>query len=112
MLVGRNPKDALLPIAILAVSGIVSYERAKAESLGFSARGGLMERAERLIFLGFAFVFHVVLVPFLVVLLVLTCATAIGRFYRVWIQASDENVDALAFAGLRGVVGESRWRAW
>ena len=33
---------ALLPVAVLGVSLLVSYERAKAESLGFSARGGLM----------------------------------------------------------------------
>ena len=31
---------------------LISYERAKAESLGFDARGGLMERAERLVALG------------------------------------------------------------
>jgi CDP-diacylglycerol--glycerol-3-phosphate 3-phosphatidyltransferase len=112
MLVGRDPKDALLPIAILAMSGVVSYERAKAESLGFSARGGLMERAERLILLGIAFVLHVVLVPLLIVLLVLTTATAIGRFVRVWMQASDTNANALAFASLRGAASESRWRIW
>ena len=32
-----------------APSTLISYERAKAESLGFDARGGLMERAERII---------------------------------------------------------------
>ena len=34
-------------MAVLAVSSIISYERAKAESLGLVAKGGLMERAER-----------------------------------------------------------------
>ena len=43
---------ALLPMAILAVTALVSYERAKAESLGLSAKGGLMERAERMVLLG------------------------------------------------------------
>ena len=38
---------AVLPLAVLAASMLISYERAKAESLGFDARGGLMERAER-----------------------------------------------------------------
>ena len=38
---------ALLPLAILGVTSIVSYQRAKAEALGLSAKGGLMERAER-----------------------------------------------------------------
>src|SRR6476620_4634194 len=43
---------AILPMAVLAMSMLISYERAKAESLGFDARGGVMERAERLIALG------------------------------------------------------------
>ena len=46
---------ALLPMAILAVTALVSYERAKAESLGLSAKGGLMERGERMFLLGVAF---------------------------------------------------------
>ncbi|MGH9150326.1 MAG: CDP-alcohol phosphatidyltransferase family protein, partial [Acidimicrobiales bacterium] len=37
----------MLPFAVLAVSALISYQRATAESLGFVARGGLMERAER-----------------------------------------------------------------
>lgn len=102
---GRDPKAALLPIAILAISGIVSYTRAKAESLGFSGRGGLMERAERLILLGVALFFHVVIVPLLLVLLVLTSATAIGRFRRVWREASD--APARARPALEGA-----WRDW
>src|SRR6266508_1891547 len=44
---------AVLPLAVLAASMLISYERAKAESLGFDARGGIMERAERLVALGF-----------------------------------------------------------
>jgi|HubBroStandDraft_1064217.scaffolds.fasta_scaffold155234_2 CDP-diacylglycerol--glycerol-3-phosphate 3-phosphatidyltransferase len=56
--VGHDPKLALLPFAILAAGNIVSYERAKAESLGYSGKGGLMERAERLILLGVALAFH------------------------------------------------------
>ena len=40
---------AVLPLAVLGASMLISYERAKAESLGFDARGGLMERAERII---------------------------------------------------------------
>ena len=42
----------ILPLGILAAAFLVSYQRAKAESLGIAARGGLMERAERLIVLG------------------------------------------------------------
>ncbi len=112
LLVGHNPRLALLPIAILAVSGVISYERAKAESLGLSARGGLMERAERLILLGLALLINVVLVPLLIALLVLSCCTAMGRFLRVWRQA-DRPVPTIRPARvLRPGRVESRWRTW
>jgi CDP-diacylglycerol--glycerol-3-phosphate 3-phosphatidyltransferase len=88
-LLGRNdPRAAIIPVGILAVSGVISYTRAKAESLGFTARGGLMERAERLILLGLALLLHMIMVPLLVALLLLTGTTAVGRFIRVWRQAS------------------------
>src|SRR5215510_22397 len=60
---------AVLPMAVLALSLIVSYERAKADSLGFDARGGVMERAERLIALGFALVFDSLMIAVLWVML-------------------------------------------
>lgn len=81
---------ALLPMAVLGASLIISYERAKAESLGFDARGGLMERAERLILLGFALLFDSLLIPALWVMLVLTLFTAGQRFVKVWRQASAD----------------------
>ena len=60
---------ALLPMAILAVTALISYERAKAESLGLSAKGGLMERGERMFLLGVAFLSAVIFVPVLWILL-------------------------------------------
>jgi CDP-diacylglycerol---glycerol-3-phosphate 3-phosphatidyltransferase len=78
---------ALLPFGIMTTTYLISYERAKAESLGIKAKGGLMERAERMIVLGIALVAPVLFVPVLWVLLALTGATAIGRFTRVWIAA-------------------------
>src|SRR5262249_9721896 len=41
----------VLAFAVAALSMVISYERAKAESLGLSAKGGLMERAERFVLL-------------------------------------------------------------
>tara|TARA_R100000935_G_scaffold51365_1_gene77790 strand:- start:19 stop:711 length:693 start_codon:yes stop_codon:yes gene_type:complete len=78
----------LLPMAVLGASLLISYERAKAEALGFDARGGLMERAERLILLGFALLFDSLLIPVLWIMLVLTLITAGQRFMKVWKQAS------------------------
>lgn len=80
----------VLPMAVLAASMLVSYERAKAEALGYDARGGLMERAERLVALALGLLFDALLVPVLVLMLVLTIATAVQRFVKVWRQASDE----------------------
>lgn len=79
---------ALLPMAVLAVSSVISYERAKAELLGFVAKGGLMERAERTVALGLAVAFEVLLLPMLWLLLGLSLITMVQRFFKVWIQAS------------------------
>lgn len=79
---------ALLPLAVLGASNLVSYERARAESLGFTARGGLMERAERMIAIGVGLLFSMVLMPVLWLMLGLTVLTAVQRFVMVWGQAS------------------------
>lgn len=78
---------ALLPMAIMGVSSLISYERAKAEALGLYAKGGLMERAERIIMLCFGLLFDSLLVAVLWVMLVLTVVTALQRFVLVWRQA-------------------------
>ena len=79
---------AILPFAVMAVSSTISYERAKAESLGLDAKGGLMERAERVILLCVGLLFDSLLVPILWIMLVLTAITAIQRFVKVWKQAA------------------------
>jgi CDP-diacylglycerol--glycerol-3-phosphate 3-phosphatidyltransferase len=109
---GSDPRMALLPFAILGVSAVISYERAKAESLGFDAKGGLMERAERLIFLGVALLLHVILVPLLAVLLALSSFTALQRFAKVWRQATPELANEESAVPWRRGRVESRWQAW
>jgi len=91
---------AVLPLAVLALSMLISYERAKAESLGYDARGGLMERAERIIALAFGLLFDSLLIAVLWVMLVLTAITAVQRFVKVWSQASAP----------RPVPATTRWR--
>jgi CDP-diacylglycerol--glycerol-3-phosphate 3-phosphatidyltransferase len=80
----------LLPLAVLAASMLISYERAKAEALGFDARGGLMERAERLVALAIGLLFSALLIPMLFLMLALTVFTAVQRFMKVWKQASAD----------------------
>ena len=103
---------AVLPLAVLAASMLISYERAKAESLGFDARGGLMERAERLVLLGFGLLFESLLVPVLWVMLVLTVITAVQRFVKVWRQASAPQVQPLSARWRSRRVVRSTHRTW
>ena len=84
----RRGHIALLPMAILGVSLLISYERAKAEALGFEAKGGLMERAERVVVLCASLAFSFMMLPLLWVMLALTAVTAVQRFVRVWRQAT------------------------
>lgn len=85
---------ALLPMAVALMSGVISYERAKAESLGLSAKGGLMERAERIILLCLGLLFPDVLIPVMWIMLVLVTMTAVQRFVKVWRQAAVAPVTA------------------
>lgn len=84
-----TPRLALLPFALYLAASLVSYQRAKAESLGFDAKGGLMERAERFIVLGFGLVFSPLFEAVLWVMLALTVITVGTRFVKVWKQASE-----------------------
>jgi CDP-diacylglycerol--glycerol-3-phosphate 3-phosphatidyltransferase len=85
VLVARHHGEmVLLPFAILTASFMISYQRSKAESLGLAAKGGLMERAERMILLGVALLTNATFLPVLWVMLALTWMTAAGRFRRVW----------------------------
>ncbi len=115
-LAGRHDGHlAVLPLAVLGVTSVVSYERAKAEALGIPARGGLMERAERMILLGVGFLAPWLLVPVLWLMLGLVSLTAVSRFVKVWRAAEAPVSDRAerARAGRRWREGrvESRWRA-
>ena len=112
----------LLPFAVLGATSLVSYQRAKAESLGISAKGGLMERAERMILLGIGFLAAAFLIPVLWVMLGLTVATAVGRFVKVWRLAEAPVPATVTRRQRRSRVGvragtrrssttPSRWRA-
>jgi len=89
-----SPHMSILPFAVAAVSSLISYQRAKAESLGIDAKGGLMERAERIIAICVGLLFEPLLIPILWIMLVLTSITAIQRFVKVWKQAAVAPVTA------------------
>ena len=104
---------AVLPLAVLATSNLISYERAKAESLGYSAKGGLMERAERIMVLGVALAWSTLLIPLLWVMLALTVVTAVQRFITVWRQASAGRAAPFRSGRERPVrsAAQARWRS-
>lgn len=72
----------------MAVSSLISYQRAKAESLGLTAKGGLMERAERIILLCVGLLFDSLLFWAMWLMLLLCTITAVQRFFKVWKQAA------------------------
>jgi CDP-diacylglycerol--glycerol-3-phosphate 3-phosphatidyltransferase len=81
--------DRLMAIVVfgaLCGSVMVSYSRARAESLGFEARAGLMQRPERIVFLGLGALIHPVafkLVIWLVAIFAnLTALQRLGRAYQ------------------------------
>lgn len=89
-----NPRMVMLPFGLFIAASLVSYQRAKAESLGFQAKGGLMERAERFIALGIGLLLASlfgaqVFVWTLWLMFALTVATAVFRFQKVWAQATE-----------------------
>jgi CDP-diacylglycerol---glycerol-3-phosphate 3-phosphatidyltransferase len=99
---------ALVPMAVLGVSQLVSYIRAKADTLGIDAKGGLMERGERVVVLCFALKFPADMLWLLWVIVVLSFLTAAQRFVKVWRQA-DRPPAPLPVEPAAVVL---RWRAW
>lgn len=87
---GRPAWQVVLPVAGYVSASLVSYIRAKADALGFDARGGLVERAERFILLGLGLLFDPLLVPVMALIVVLNMITAGQRFVKVWGQATAQ----------------------
>lgn len=112
-----SPYVALLPMAVMSGSNLISYERAKAESLGLEARGGLMERAERMLGVFLGLVFSSLMVPILWLMLALICFTSVQRFTMVWRQAGSKPVPSRANRPPRArserprAAGRVRWMA-
>ena len=88
----KDPRLAVLPYAVSALAMVISYQRAKAESLGLNAKGGLMERAERIVLLCIGLLLEPwvddALVWVMWLMLVLITITAVQRFVKVWKQAA------------------------
>jgi CDP-diacylglycerol--glycerol-3-phosphate 3-phosphatidyltransferase len=84
---GDNLRMTALLIACLALGAVVSYARARAESLGYTASGGIAERADRLVAVlvttGLVGLFGLSVVVLEVVLWLLMSASAWTVFQRI-----------------------------
>jgi CDP-diacylglycerol--glycerol-3-phosphate 3-phosphatidyltransferase len=88
---GDNTLACMLVFLSAAGSILVSYVKARAESLGLFATGGLLTRVERYLVLAPALVFNQPLVA-LWILAILTNVTAIQRIYIVRKDAYKKNI--------------------
>ncbi len=84
---GHHTLEPMLVIFALTGSLLVSYVRARAQSLGFNGDGGLLARPERVVITVVGLVIAPLLVWALWVLAVLTNITAMQRIWVVWQQS-------------------------
>jgi len=81
--------DFILVVTFIALCGsiMVSYTRARAESLGFESKAGMSQRAERIVFLGFGALIHPMVFKLSVWLVaILANVTALQRLRRAYRQ--------------------------
>jgi len=90
--VADTPRLTILCVVSLGAALLVSYVRAKAETMGGDGKGGLMGRAERVILLTVGLLFVSILEWVLWIMAILTWLTVLQRFMRAWrhLEASAE----------------------
>jgi CDP-diacylglycerol---glycerol-3-phosphate 3-phosphatidyltransferase len=85
---GHKTVEPVLVIAALNGSLLVSYVRARAQSLGFVCDGGLLARPERVVLIVIGLLFpSMLLLPAIWILALLTNLTAVQRIWFVWRQS-------------------------
>ena len=84
---GHHTLEPMLVVFALTGSLLVSYVRARAQSLGFNGDGGLLARPERVVITVIGLVIAPLLIWALWILAVLTNVTAVQRIWVVWKQA-------------------------
>jgi len=83
------PRLAFLAALVMALALVISYIKARAQSVGFSCEVGIAERPERVLLLG-AFLLAGFAELGLWVLLVLSAITVVQRVWTVWRQATEQ----------------------
>ncbi|MFQ5707001.1 MAG: CDP-alcohol phosphatidyltransferase family protein [bacterium] len=83
----------------LGGSVMVSYVRARAEALGFQCKVGIMQRPERIVYIGFGAVIHKYTLIFSILLIaVFANITAIQRIYHIWVAENGKKKQKLSQA--------------
>ena len=86
----NNWQACILVYIAAAGSLLVSYTRAKAESLGYSAKIGVLTRVERYLVMAPALILNVPMIG-LWIIAVFANFTALQRIWQVWRQVKNEN---------------------
>jgi CDP-diacylglycerol--glycerol-3-phosphate 3-phosphatidyltransferase len=84
---GYNWESLILIAICMAIGGSImtSYVRARAEGLGLECQVGIMQRPERIVYLGIGAMIHEgTLLLAIVLIAILANITAIHRLYHVW----------------------------
>jgi len=83
----------LATVAALAGSFLVSYVRARAQSLGFTCESGIFARPERVVATVVGLIFGgAVLYIVVFMLAILTNLTALQRIHEVWLQGRAQRI--------------------
>ncbi len=110
VLVLHRPGLGVLAFGAALAASLVSYQRAKAESLGFQAKGGVFERAERSVVLLCGLVVWPLIGVALWVLALGSLLTAAQRFGRIWRSASVQPDRLRAYERIVALRRENRRR--
>lgn len=79
------PTTSIMVFLALGGSMMVSYVRARAEGLGYACKVGIMQRPERIVYIGVsALIWGVLLTIVVWMIAILANFTAIQRMYHVW----------------------------
>lgn len=81
----EDATGGFVTVLAIALSFLISYMRAKAESLGKTCKVGIIERFERIVLILLA-LFTGYLITFLMILVVLSMITVVQRFAHVYKQ--------------------------
>ncbi|MFQ5638166.1 MAG: CDP-alcohol phosphatidyltransferase family protein [bacterium] len=84
----------------LGGSVMVSYVRARAEALGFQCKVGIMQRPERVVYIGvgaiLSFIHEATLILAIALIALFANVTAIQRVYHIWVEENGKKKEKLS----------------